>query len=327
MKKLTFTKSAVPAFVLACVCLAGGTFNATAQLTPEQANLVRDFFGNRAEAAIILSGSDNIGGGTFTVEPKNNDDIEFSLFKFGGNGELGEPRTLGNSSVRWSPFVKGVIGYASGDNEITFGTLAGNDLEESTLALQFGGGVTFYMTENFRITPSVGVIYGHYESELDDSTPAGAAARPFLDLSLDSIGSTPGVNVAYRIPLRGVTFDLSSQYTLYATSDISDEDDSQGIKANGTTHAWENKVDVDIPLPWELWGSRLHTGGFVSHTALFGDLTDSINTDNFFTIHPRLVLNTLGRLWKVAHIGLGGSYFVGENLTGYDFGVDVSFKF
>jgi len=298
-----------------------------AQLTPEQADLLRTRVSSRAETALILSGSDTIGGGNFTVSPERGDDIEFGLTKFGGNGTIGDPRPLGDGGMTWSPFVKGVIGYLSGDNRITFGTLDGNALEESTLALQLGGGAVFNINDRLSITPSIGVIYGHYETEFDDNNAAGAAVKDLLELKLDSIGSTPGLAIGYKIPAGSLTINLISSYTLYATSDISNEDDAHGVKANGTTHVWENKVDVDVPLNMELWNSRLHTGGFVSHTALFGDVTDSLVTDNFFTIHPRLLADVWGKMWKVSTIGLGASYYVGQDFSGWDIGIDVNFRF
>ena len=327
MKKITLTKSATPAAFCAGLCLAGGALSAQAQLTPAQADTLRDFFGSRAELGIILSGSDSIGGGNFTIDADNNDDIEYGLIKFGGSGEIGDPRALGDTGVQWAPYVQGVFGYLSGDNDITAGPLTNNDFKTDVFGVQFGGGVSFYLTERLKLTPSIGMIYGHYESELEDNTPAGTAAKPFLDVTLDSIGATPAVNLAYLIPLGNVAIELSTDYTLYATSDISDDDESNGIEAEGTTHAWENKVDVDVPLGMELWNCKLHTGGFVSHTALFGDITDNMSTDNFFTIHPRFVANTEGKLWRVSRLGLGASYFVGDNFSGWDVGIEFNFKF
>ena len=325
MRKLTFNKA--PATFCAGLCLAGSTLSAMAQLTPEQAEVARTFFGNRAELALILAGSDSIGGGNFTVEPSRGDDLDFGLSKFGGSGAIGDPRPITDTGMTWQPYVKGVLGYMSGDNRITFGTLNGNAIDESVFAVQFGGGAVLNINDRLSITPSIGVIYGHYESDFDDNNPAGAAAKRFLDVTLDSIGSTPGLAVAYKIPAGSITVNLVSAYTMYATSDMSDEDESHGIKANGTTHVWENKVDVDVPLDWEVWNSKLHTGGFISHTALFGDITDTSNVDNFFTIHPRLVADVWGKMWKVSTIGLGASYYYGDNLTGWDFGIDVNFRF
>jgi len=41
----------------------------------------------------------------------------------------------------------------------------------------------------------------------------------------------------------------------------------------------------------------------------------------------RLVMDLLGKLWKVQWLGLGGTYFRGENFDGWAFGADVRFKF
>jgi len=327
MKKRNLIKTKAPVALCAGLCLAGGTLPALAQLTGEQAGLLRNAIGNRSELGTILGGSDTIGGGNFTIDADNNQDLDYSLMKFSGRGEIGDPRALGNTGMRWNPFVRGSFGWLNGENDITFGTLNGNSITTDIYAVALAGGVAFYINDHLKITPSIGVIYGHSELDFDAKNPNGVAAKPLLDTKLDTIGSTPSLNVAYKFPVGTVSLELSSQYTLYATSDISSEDDSHGIKANGTTHVWENKIDVDIPLNVELWTCRLHTGGFISHTVLFGDITDTMRADNFFTFHPRIMLNTEGKLWKVSDIGVGGSYYYGSNLNGWTVGIDFNMKF
>src|SRR4051794_31224818 len=123
MKNRNLIKTKAPVALCAGLCLAGGTLPALAQLTGEQAGLLRNAIGNRSELGTILGGSDTIGGGNFTIDADNNQDLDYSLMKFSGRGEIGDPRALGNTGMRWNPFVRGSFGWLNGENDITFGTL------------------------------------------------------------------------------------------------------------------------------------------------------------------------------------------------------------
>ena len=311
MKKYGLSKSAAPAALCAGLCLTG---TANAQLTPAQTSRLNDFFGDRAEVGIVLGASDSAGGGSYTVDGRNGlDDFEFSLFKFGGSAELGDARPLGNSGVMWNPYVFGTIGYISGDNDVV-GSI---DLKESALGINFGGGMALHLTERFTVTPYVGVIYGHYDVELKNSVT-------ILDDTVDTIGATPGIGLAYKLPVGRNTLTFGAKYTFFGTTDIGDSDIED---AGGSSHILEQRIDADVPLNAELWGCRLHTGGYVSLTEALGDIGDSMNSDWWVTVHPRLLFDVTGKLWKMDRIGLGASYIKGDHFDGWDIGVDVSFKF
>ena len=322
MKKHGLRRSAAPAAVCAGLCLTGTAY---AQITPGQQDQLRQFFGNRAEVGIILGASDSAGGGNYTVDGKNgNDDLEFSLYKFGGSGLIGEPRALGDSGVRWSPMLMGTFGYITGDHDIDAGPLAGSDIEESALGIQFGGGVAFHLNDRFTITPYVGVIYGHYEVDFDARTPAGEAVADELEDGFDTIGATPGIALEYALPVGRNTITFGGRYTYFGTTDISSDTD---VEVGGDSHILEQRVDFDVPLNAELFGCRLHTGGYVALTEALGDIKDTMDSDVWATIHPRLLLDTTGKLWKVERMGLGFSYIKGDNFDGWDVGIDMSFKF
>ena len=57
------------------------------------------------------------------------------------------------------------------------------------------------------------------------------------------------------------------------------------------------------------------------------DLRTGLNTDHMYEVHGRVVLDFLGKLWKVKWIGVGGSYLWGDNFSASTFGADVAFKF
>src|SRR4051812_39249946 len=181
MKKTTLRKSVAPAALCAGLCLAGGTFESQAQqLTPGQKKQVGDFLGSRAEVGVILGTSDAASSGSYTIDGRRgNEDIDLSLMKFGGSGEIGEARPLGNSNMKWNPYIMGNIGILSGKNDITVGELRGDKIDESALGMQFGGGVALHLTERFTITPTIGMIYGHYEQDYTAHSTTGKAVKNF----------------------------------------------------------------------------------------------------------------------------------------------------
>jgi hypothetical protein len=324
MKKTTLRRTVAPAAVCAGLCLAGGALDSQAQLNPAAQKQLNNFFGSRAEVGVVLGATDAASSGSYEVDGKNgNEDTKFSLMKFGGGGEIGEARKLGDSGMSWHPVVMGSIGYLSGKNDITVGPLAGNKIDESALALHLGGGMALHMTDRFTITPTIGVLYGHYEPDFVAHTANGYAVKPFIEDSADTLGVTPGLALAYKIPLGKTTMELSGRYTYYGTTDISDSEFDVG----GSSHILEERVDFDVPLSASLWNCQLHTGGYVSLTEAFGDMSDTMDSDIWLTIHPRLLLNTEGKLWKMDRIGLGMSYIAADSFTGWDAGVEVSFKF
>jgi len=82
-----------------------------------------------------------------------------------------------------------------------------------------------------------------------------------------------------------------------------------------------------VPLGIKLFGCELRSGGYFSRQELYGDIRDGLKTDYLYEVHGRVVLDLLGKLWKVKYLGLGGSYSWGENIDGWSFGADVNFKF
>jgi hypothetical protein len=319
-----------PVAVCAGLCLAGGALETQAQLTPGQVKLLKgrlsDFFGNRAEVGVVLGASDSASGGSYTVDGRRgNEDTDFSLTKFGGGGEIGAPRKMGDTEYTWQPVVFGNIGYISGKNTLDAPPFNHDKLEEGALGIQVGGGVALNFTERFTVTPTIGVIYGHYEPDLIAHTATARALKPLIDDSADSLGVTPGIAVAYKLPMGKNMWEFSARYTFYGTEDISDSDFDIG----GSSHVFEQRADLDIPLSAEVFDCQLHTGGYVSLTEVAGDIGDTMNSDVWATIHGRVLMNTEGKswAWKMDRLGLGMSGIFGSHFTGWDAGVEVSFKF
>src|SRR5208283_5876156 len=72
---------------------------ARAQLTPGEISQLRNTIGNRIEAATILGGDFGLSGATFT----GNNGVTVDLQKFGGGGDVGDPKPLGDLGIGWQP--------------------------------------------------------------------------------------------------------------------------------------------------------------------------------------------------------------------------------
>jgi hypothetical protein len=92
---------------------------------------------------------------------------------------------------------------------------------------------------------------------------------------------------------------------------------------------FEQRADLDIPLSASLFDCPLHTGGYVSLTETAGDVSDTMRSDIWATIHGRLLLNTEDKSWswRMSRLGLGMSGIFGDHFTGWDAGVEVQFRF
>jgi hypothetical protein len=327
MNKNTLTKSAMPAALCAGLCLAGGTVHSQAQLTPTQRNQLKDFFGNRAEVGIILGTTDAASSGSYTVDGRGgNDDLDFSLSKFGGGGEIGPAHRMGDTAMTWRPVVMGSFGYISGDNNITVGPLRGNKLEESALSLFLGGGAAFNLTERFSVTPTIGVFYGSYDPGFNGRSAVGRSIEAAIDdETAETVGIAPGIGMAYKLPMGKNMWEFSAHYTYYGSTQTGGPD----VDAGGSSHVFEQRADLDIPLAVSLWDCPLHTGGYFALTETAGDISDTMNSDFWATIHGRLLLNTEDKSWswKMSRLGLGLSGIVADHFTGWDVGVEVQFKF
>jgi hypothetical protein len=142
---------------------------------------------------------------------------------------------------------------------------------------------------------------------------------------LDTWSVVPALELDYEWMWGRTTFDFSSRGTFFHTESF--ESSSPIVGVNGDSTTWANKLEADVPLGLKMFGGELHTGGFVSRTELFGGAAQGLNTDYVYTANSRLVLDFLGKLWKVKWVGLGVSYFWGHDVEGWSAGLDMRLKF
>ncbi|MBV8208470.1 MAG: Solitary outer membrane autotransporter beta-barrel domain [Burkholderiaceae bacterium] len=296
------------------------------QITPSQANRITSAIVNRVEALTIEGGDLGLTGGSYRIRGSD-DDMDMNISKFGGSGEIGEPRRLGDSNVAWQPRVQGSMGIVDADSHSHPTSRNGVGGEFATFAIEFGGGARFWLSDQFSLAPTLMGMYGH----TSDNPPAPASssqtqtgANAKLGWSADTWTVRPALNIQYAITWNRTIFTLSSDATFFHTESAGGSN-SNNVEGNAGTLA--NGVDIDIPLRKQLFGHELRTGGYFSRTELFGDLKDGLDTEHVYEVHGRLVLDFLNQFWKVQWLGVGGSYLWGTNFSGWTVGADVAFRF
>jgi hypothetical protein len=276
----------------------------------------------------VLGGDFGAAGGAYAF--RGNSKADMSIAKLGGGGIVAEPMLLGVGDLKWSPIVQGNIGSAKTENRFKTGYLQGNINTYSLLAIEFGGGARIFITDNLSISPTISGIYSHTTNEFNALNANGdaikaAASGTYVDWSMDAWSVVPSLNLKYEYQLGQTTFSLSSLYNFFHTESF--KSSSVVVGVNGSSHTWENKLDVDLPLGWTLFDRELHTGGFISRTEMFGGVAEGLNEDHVYMVNGRLVLDLMGKLWKVRYLGIGSSYFWADHFNGWSAGLDVRLKF
>ena len=284
--------------------------------------------GNRVEAVSILGGDYSAAGGVYTFRGGSLADL--SISKIGGGGEVASTRPLGLGSLEWAPVLLGNVGMVSAVNQFKTGYLEGNRMNYDTLAMEAGGGVSLYLTEHLSLSPTISGIYGRVQNSFDAQNANGnfvksVGSGTVVDWTMDTWSLVPGLELDYQWMWGRTTFEFSSGYSFFHTESFKSSSPILGV--NGDSSTWANKLDADVPLGLKILGHELHTGGFFSRTEVFGDAAQGLNTEYVYTANARLVLDFLGRLWKVKWLGLGVSYFWGHEFSGWSAGLDMRFQF
>jgi len=305
--------------------------SAFAALTPAQINEFRNTIGNHVEAATILGGDYGVGGGAFGGG-NGDKNATINVSKFGGSGDVGAPQPLGNLGIGWQPRLQGSMGYLTAENTYDkTSILHGDKNENKTFAIQFGGGARFWFDESFSIAPTFMGMYGHSENSYTAKSAFALANKAeakqlgLIDWTVDTWTVRPALNFQYKYTWHRTIFTLSSDPVYFYTESFNSS--SSNLKISGNSVTWENKLDVDVPLGVMLFGHELRTGGYFSRTELYDGIRDGLNSEYLYEVHPRIVLDFLGELWKVQWIGLGVSEFWGNGFTGWSVGADVAFRF
>lgn len=307
-----------------------------AQITPQEATQFRTLLGNRIEALTILGGDFGLSDGHYrsaatSMFPGGPSSTELSVTKIGGAGEVGDPRQLGDLDIGWQPRLQGNMGYLESTNYLHGPLLQGDVSKFRDFAIQFGGGVRFWVSDALSFAPTLMGMYGRTSNEY---TATSAFMRSnfqlarqsgLVDWTVDTWSIRPSVDIQYVVRWDRVIVTLSSDPTYFYTESF--HDSTSGVKVSGDSGSLDNKIDIDIPLGRELFGHELRTGGYISRTELFGDLETGLDVEHINELHVRLVADLLDQVWKAQWLGLGVSYLWGPNINGWAVGADVAFQF
>jgi len=308
---------------------------ARCQITPEQVNLILNGIGNRIDALAILTGDFGFAGGNFRTSGKfttgGSSNAELLVTKLGGAGDFGDPQPVGTLDVGWQGRIQGNMGYLEARNHLHSPQLEGDINTYKEAAVEFGGGVRFWVSERVSLAPTVMGIYGRTSNSYTANSAFMQLNLPraiemgLVDWSVNTGTVRTAVNIQYLFNWGRTRIKLSSEPAYFRTESFNGS--HANINATGDSGAIANTIDIDIPLGIELFGHELRSGGDFTRTQLFGDLRAGLNVQYINELHGRLVLDYLNELWKFQWIGVGASYVWGSTLTGWTAGLDVAFRF
>ncbi len=297
----------------------------------------RNVIGARVEAMTILGGDFGLSDGNIHSTGALGgmaSDVDTSVTKVGGSGDVGDPMPLGDLDIGWQPRLQGNMGYLESSDHLQTLSLGGDTSELRTSAVEFGGGARFWTNQSFSFAPTVMVLYGHTDDTYYAHSEFGRQNLVYLqqlglaDWSVDTWSLRPAVNLQYIVALDALDRALitfSSDPTGFFTHGFDRSNVHE--KIGGDSGLVTNKIDVDIPLDVEFYGHELRSGGYLSRTDLFGDLKEGLGVEHVNEVHVRLVLDFLNQLWKLQWLGVGASYLWGTNINGWTVGADVAFRF
>jgi len=307
-----------------------------AQISPEQANALRTALGARIEALTILGGDFGLSDGRYTSTESNaltggDSHTDLSVWKVGGEGDVGDPQQLGDWDIGWQPHLQGNMGFLESTNHL-LGPLVGGDVSTyHDFAIQFGGGARFWVSDALSFAPSVMGMYGRtsnsYEANSAFARANLALARQsgLIDWGVDTWTIRSAMDIQYLIRWERIIVTLTSDPTFFHTESFNDS--AQSVRVRGNSGSVDDKVDIDIPLGMELFGHELRTGGYLSRSDLFGDLKTGLNVQHISELHVRLVLDFLNQFWKAQWFGVGASYLSGPNISGWSVDLDAAWRF
>lgn len=291
--------------------------------------------GARVDALTILGGDFGFSDGTFhSLVPDGNgprSSLDMNVSKFGGAGDIGDPVQLGNFDIGWQPRLQGSAGYLQSTERLATPLLSGDTSTMHATSIEFGGGARFWLNDRFSFSPTVMLMYGHTTESYQAQSFYGLHNLPALqnlgliDWSIETLSLRPGLNLQYIQPIGRSLVTLSTEGAAFLTRSLSGK--ATDINVAGNSGYLQYKLDLDIPTGVAIAGHELRTGGYITHTELFGELEDGLGVQDLNEVHGRFVLDFLNQLGKVQWIGLGASYVWGPSFHGWTVGADVAFKF
>ena len=170
---------AIATVAAACVPLTARTQT----LPPDVTASLRNIVGSRIEAAVILAGDEGISGGSFSQATGGTDrrGVNAAVSKLGGSGDVGHPKPLGDLPLRWQPRFQGSMGRLRAKTDFRTGVLQGDEINETSFAIQFGGGARFWFTDHLSLAPTIsndGVAHARSSPSVSGAPSIATPSRP-----------------------------------------------------------------------------------------------------------------------------------------------------
>jgi hypothetical protein len=324
-------RSASPRCVLALLLGFLGTAGQAAAQPAASVDEIREqldrVVGNRVEATAILGGQQVPQAGLFGWQFN---DVDASIIKYPWSTELGAPRPLGAGGLRWTPVLLGSIGTARFANHFREGPLEGNTSTYHTYSMGLGAGPRVWLLPELSLLPSFSLLYAYTENDFDAGSDRGQAVEQAVDGRLvnwhtQTLTLIPSLELRYRSTWGRATLELTSTYAYFATVPVARSTEAYSFESD--SQVWANRAQLDVATPWALWDWPIVVGAFFGRAELGGGLADSLKTDHVYSTGGHVALDPRGRLWKLARIGLAGSYFWSGSFSGWTLGIDWSVAF
>jgi hypothetical protein len=309
-------------------CLLLCVHPAAAQVLPPVSPAQLELEGDRIESLTILGGDAGLSGGAYAI--RGNGRVDLSVDKFGGAGDLGDPRPIGDGGMKWTPVINGNLGFTSAKRDAP-GVLTGNQVELKTWGVELGGGARFWFNDHFSMSPTISGIYGHTEQTFEARNDIGTfylealKQAGYVDYTLNTWTTIPALDAKYQWNLGRTNLYVLSTFKYFYTDDF--HNTTAAINIGGSSETWTNTLDVDVPIGWTVFGHELHTGGHLDALGLFGNIRSGLDTTHLYTANARLVVDMASTFKFLEWVGLGASYYWSGNVTGWSAGIDVRLVF
>lgn len=302
------------------------------QVVPSELNEI----GARIDALTILGGDFGFSDGNFhSLVPDGSgprSTLSMGVTKIGGAGDIGDPVQLGNFDIGWQPRLQGSAGYLESTERLSTPLLAGDTSKMHAASVEFGGGARFWFSDKLSLAPTVMLMYGHTtesytgQSNYAQTHLSALEKLGLINWSIETLSLRTGMNLQYVQPVGRSLVTASAEGAAFLTRSLSG--DATQINVAGDSGYVTYKLDLDVPLGVEVAGHELRTGGYISHTQLYGELSNGLGVQDLNEVHGRIVLDFQNQFYKVQWIGLGASYvWGGSSFHGWTVGADVAFRF
>jgi hypothetical protein len=279
--------------------------------------------GQSVETLSVLSTQSAIstGGYKFTIHQTDG-----QATKIPWTIDLTRRQSLGDTGLFWAPVFSGGVGYADFTDHFVNRPLEGNASEYQTLAAAVGLGPRIYLTHEFSVLPSFGLIYGYTQNNFHAFNIEGedfeqAQRNGLVDWHAQTITITPSIELRYQVKPDPWEITVFSIYSYFQTWPI--ERSTEALSFQSNSAAWVNGVDVDYRTRFRLLDCPIYLGGRFALTDLYAGLRQSLATNNFYQLGGRITFDVHGQLPIITRLGVGAAYVWGEGFHGYSVGIEV----